>query len=53
MGEPAPGESSTGQHTVLQVTFGPDDAPSDVDLRMLQAGAALAAVVMLLNNNKD
>jgi hypothetical protein len=51
MGGPAPGESSTGRHPVLQVTFEPDSAPSDVDLRLLQAGAALAAVVMLLNNH--
>jgi hypothetical protein len=52
MGEPAPGESSAGQHAVLQVTFGPDTASSDVDLRMLQAGAALAAVVMLLDEHQ-
>jgi hypothetical protein len=51
MGGPAPGESSTRRQAVLQVTFEPDSAPSDVDLRLLQAGAALAAVVMLLNEH--
>jgi hypothetical protein len=35
-----------GSRAVLQVTFEPGQAPSDLDFRLLQAGAALAAVVL-------
>jgi hypothetical protein len=38
----------SGHRAVLQVTFEPGRTPSELDLRMLQAGAALAAVVLQL-----
>jgi hypothetical protein len=40
--------SGGGRRRVLQVTFEPGYAPSELDFKMLQAGAALAAVTMQL-----
>jgi len=42
--------TSAGTRRVLQVTFEPGYEPSEVDFKMLQAGAALAAVAMQLTD---